>query len=68
VLLLNECLLLLFISLSTQFGNFWIHPRIGRRCKMVYSSAANRKRERIEVLPIGGERCGVSDRPLKAGE
>jgi len=26
VLLLNECLLLfLFISLSTQFGNFWIH-------------------------------------------
>jgi hypothetical protein len=28
VLLLNECLfLLLFISLSTQSGNFWIHPR-----------------------------------------
>jgi hypothetical protein len=27
VLLLNECLLLL-ISLSTQSGNFWIHPRI----------------------------------------
>jgi hypothetical protein len=27
VLLLNECLLL-FISLSTQSGNFWIHPRI----------------------------------------
>jgi hypothetical protein len=26
VLLLNECLLLLFISLSTQSGNFWIHP------------------------------------------
>jgi hypothetical protein len=26
VLLLNECLLL-FISLSTQCGNFWIHPR-----------------------------------------
>jgi len=26
VLLLNECLLL-FISLSTQSGNFWIHPR-----------------------------------------
>jgi hypothetical protein len=25
VLLLNECLL--FISLSTQSGNFWIHPR-----------------------------------------
>jgi hypothetical protein len=25
VLLLNECLLL-FISLSTQSGNFWIHP------------------------------------------
>jgi len=24
VLLLNECLLLLFISLSTQSGNFWI--------------------------------------------
>jgi hypothetical protein len=24
---LNECLLLLFISLSTQSGNFWIHPR-----------------------------------------
>jgi len=31
VLLLNDCLLLLlslFISLSTQSGNFWIHPRI----------------------------------------
>jgi hypothetical protein len=28
VLLLNECLLLLFISLSTQSGNFWIHLRI----------------------------------------
>jgi hypothetical protein len=27
VLLLNDCLLL-FISLSTQSGNFWIHPRI----------------------------------------
>jgi hypothetical protein len=26
VLLLNKCLLL-FISLSTEFGNFWIHPR-----------------------------------------
>jgi hypothetical protein len=27
VLLLNECLLLLlFISLSTQSGNFWIQP------------------------------------------
>jgi hypothetical protein len=27
LLLLNECLfLLLFISLSTQSGNFWIHP------------------------------------------
>jgi hypothetical protein len=34
VLLLNECLFLLaYISLSTQSGNFWIHPRnvgIGR--------------------------------------
>jgi len=28
MLLLNECLLLLFISLSTQSGNFWIHHRI----------------------------------------
>jgi hypothetical protein len=27
VLLLNECLLFLFISLSTQSGRFWIHPR-----------------------------------------
>jgi len=27
VLLLNECLLL-FMLLSTQSGNFWIHPRI----------------------------------------
>jgi len=27
VLLLNECLLL-FISLSSQSGKFWIHPRI----------------------------------------
>jgi hypothetical protein len=27
MLLLNECLLLLFISLSTESGNFWIHPR-----------------------------------------
>jgi len=31
VLLLNECVLfLLFISLSIQSGNFWIHPRILR--------------------------------------
>jgi hypothetical protein len=28
VLLPDECLLLLFISLSTQSGNFRIHPRI----------------------------------------
>jgi hypothetical protein len=28
VLLLNECLLL-FISLSSQSGNFWIHRRTG---------------------------------------
>jgi hypothetical protein len=29
VFLLKECLsLLLIISLSTQFGNFWIHPRM----------------------------------------
>jgi hypothetical protein len=29
VLLLNECLLLLlFLSLSTQSGNFWMHSRI----------------------------------------
>jgi hypothetical protein len=27
VFLLNDCLLLLFISLSTQSGNFWIHLR-----------------------------------------
>jgi hypothetical protein len=27
VFLLNEYLLLLFISLSIQFGNFWLHPR-----------------------------------------
>jgi len=27
VLLLDECLLLLFISLTTQSGNFWIYPR-----------------------------------------
>jgi hypothetical protein len=27
MMLLNECLLL-FISLSTQSGNFWIHPHI----------------------------------------
>jgi hypothetical protein len=27
VLLLKECFLLLFISLSTQSGNFWIYPR-----------------------------------------
>jgi len=28
VLLLSECFLLLFISLSTQSGIFWLHPRI----------------------------------------
>jgi len=28
VLLLNECLSLLFISLLTQSRNFWIHPCI----------------------------------------
>jgi hypothetical protein len=33
VLLLNECLLLLFISLSAQSGNFWIY----RRNVLVYS-------------------------------
>jgi len=27
VLLLNERSLLLFISLPTQSGNFWLHPR-----------------------------------------
>jgi hypothetical protein len=27
-MLLNECLLSLFISLSTQSGNFWINLRI----------------------------------------
>jgi hypothetical protein len=27
VLLLNDCLFLLFISLSTQSGNLWIPPR-----------------------------------------
>jgi hypothetical protein len=26
MLLVNECLFLLFISLSTQSGNFWAHP------------------------------------------
>jgi len=25
---LNECLLSLFISLSTQSGNFWTYPRV----------------------------------------
>jgi len=33
MLLFNDCLLLLlllFISLSTQSGNFWIHPRTVR--------------------------------------
>jgi hypothetical protein len=30
VFLLNECLLLLFLSLSTQSGNIWIHPHILR--------------------------------------
>jgi hypothetical protein len=29
MLLLKECLLLLFILLSTQSRNFWIHPHIG---------------------------------------
>jgi hypothetical protein len=31
-LLHNECLLLLFISLSTQSGNFWIHTHIRLVC------------------------------------
>jgi hypothetical protein len=30
VLLLNECLLYKRMSLSTESGNFWIHPRICR--------------------------------------
>jgi hypothetical protein len=38
VLLLNEYLLLLFISLSTQSGNFWIHPRIFIRFKATLDS------------------------------
>jgi hypothetical protein len=40
VLLLNECLLL-FISLLTQSGNFWIHPRIQPefRCDLMRSSS-----------------------------
>jgi len=33
-LLPNECLLLLFISLSNQSGNFRIHPRILLGMKM----------------------------------
>jgi hypothetical protein len=39
VLLLNECLLLLlFISLSTQSGNFWIHPRISTNASYFFRS------------------------------
>jgi hypothetical protein len=38
VLLPNECLLLLFISLSTQSGNFWIHPRMPRNRFVTLSS------------------------------
>jgi hypothetical protein len=40
VLLLNECLLLLLISLSTQSGNFWIQPRIQARTTCEYCSGA----------------------------
>jgi hypothetical protein len=37
VLLLNECFLLLFISLSTQSGNLWIHPRMNAVMNLRFS-------------------------------
>jgi hypothetical protein len=46
VLLLNECMfLLLFISLSTQSGNFWIHRPMYQECKATRMSVM-----RLEIL------------------
>jgi len=56
VLLLKECLLL-FISLSTQSGKFWIHPR---RLRVFENRVLRRmfgpKREEVAE---GGEHCLV---------
>jgi len=47
MLFLNECLLLfLFISLSTQSGNFWIHPRTSQA---TFAAVANIKFDLIEL-------------------
>jgi len=49
MLLLNECLML-FISLSTQSGNFWIHPRSSSRRTLLHGY--NNRTGNITVLCI----------------
>jgi hypothetical protein len=44
VLLLNACLLLLFISLSTESGNFWIHLRMSQ------SQSESDDKDKVPVL------------------
>jgi hypothetical protein len=57
VLLLNGCLLLLFISLSSQSGNFWIRPRINKSVMVGAEVIACRKvqKEIVEWVRTGGK-------------
>jgi hypothetical protein len=56
---LNECLLL-FISLSTQSGNFWIHPRtFAGNIKMLYFGCG-RGHGRDYVNKVQGDQMEVS--------
>jgi len=52
-LLLNECLLL-FISLSIQSGNFWIHPRSVTSYAALISLA-------VRVTSNGGRPCYIGE-------
>jgi hypothetical protein len=38
--------------------------RIGRECKRGSSLPANSKKERVVILVVGGQQCGVSHWPL----
>jgi hypothetical protein len=51
VLLLNECLLL-FISLSTQSGKFWIHTRIWVIISQKYMKSIVPKNSAVKVCKV----------------
>jgi hypothetical protein len=54
VLLLNECLFLLFISLSTQYGNFWIHPRMSECFSKNHESKFGKISEQLSTDKTSG--------------